>query len=254
MLLCGDFRQILPVIQGGTRGNIVDACLKRSHLWDSVVVKQLHTNMRVHLCGDVAAGQFAEELLAIGDGKFPIDTLPDVVQLPDTMGTFVDSKEELVPTEFLNSLEVSGLPQHLLLLKVGAPIIILRSLDPPRVTNGTRCVVTKLSANTVEAKISHGRYAGHDIIIPRIPLIPSNSVLPFEFRRLQFSIALCFAMTINKSQDQTFKAVGLDLTDESFTHGMLYVALSRVGSADRLTLLVRGDCKTRNVVYSEVFT
>ena len=28
MLLCGDFRQLLPVIQGGTRGNIVDACLK----------------------------------------------------------------------------------------------------------------------------------------------------------------------------------------------------------------------------------
>ena len=29
MLLCGDFRQILPVIQGGgTRGSIVDSCLK----------------------------------------------------------------------------------------------------------------------------------------------------------------------------------------------------------------------------------
>ena len=170
-----------------------------------------------------------------------LDTIPD------------ESQAVHFPTEFLNSLEVSGLPQHLLLLKVGAPIIILRSLDPPRVTNGTRCVVTKLSANTVEAKISHGRYAGHDIIIPRIPLIPSNSVLPFEFRRLLFPIALCFAMTINKSQGQTFKGVGLDLTDESFTHGMLYVALSRVGSADRLTLLIRGDCKTRNVVYSEVF-
>ena len=96
MCHCGDFRQILPVIQGGTRGNIVDACLRRSHLWDSVVVTQLHTNMRVHLCGDAAAGQFAEELLAIGDGKFPIDTPPDVVQLPDTMGTFVNSMEELV--------------------------------------------------------------------------------------------------------------------------------------------------------------
>ena len=28
LLLCGDFRKILPVIQGGTRGNIVDSCLK----------------------------------------------------------------------------------------------------------------------------------------------------------------------------------------------------------------------------------
>ena len=34
MLLCGDFRQTLPVIQGGTRGNIVDSCLKKSFLWN----------------------------------------------------------------------------------------------------------------------------------------------------------------------------------------------------------------------------
>ena len=61
-------------------------------------------------------------------------------------------------------------------------------------------------------------------------------------------------MRINKSLGQTFKAVGIDLTDESFTHGMLYVALSRVGSQDSLTFLVREDHKTRNVVYSEVFT
>ena len=47
MLLCGDFRQILPVIQGGTRGNIVDSCLKKSFLWEHIVVKHLHTNMRV---------------------------------------------------------------------------------------------------------------------------------------------------------------------------------------------------------------
>ena len=46
-------------------------------------------------------------------------------------------------------------------------------------------------------------------------------------------------MTINKSQGQTFKAVGVDLTNESFTHGMLYVALSRVGSPNCLTLLVK---------------
>ena len=120
--------------------------------------------------------------------------------------------------------------------------------------NGTRCVITaKLSANTIEAKISHGQYAGHDIIIPWISLIPSNWGLLFKFRCVQFSVSLCFAMIINKSQGQTFKAVGLDMTDESFTHGRLYVALSRVGSPDCLTLLVIEDHKTRNVVYSEVF-
>ena len=60
-------------------------------------------------------------------------------------------------------------------------------------------------------------------------------------------------MTINKGQGQIFKAVGVDMTNESFTHGMLYVALSRVGSPDCLTLLVREDCNTRNVVHSEVY-
>ena len=77
--------------------------------------------------------------------------------------------------------------------------------------------------------------------------------MPFDFRWLQFPVAICFAMTINKSQGQTFKAVGVDLTNESFTHGMLYVALSRVGSPNCLTLLVREDHKTRNVVYGEVY-
>ena len=56
-------------------------------------------------------------------------------------------------------------------------------------------------------------HAGHNIVIPRIPLIPSNSMLLFEFRCAQFPVALCFAMTINKSQGQTFKAVGVDMTD-----------------------------------------
>ena len=264
----------------------------------------------MYLHGDEAAGEFASQLLAIGDGKYPIDTSPDIIQLPENIGTFACSIEELVskvypdllsnfrnmawlsercilaplngttraintaliaqlpgepieyrsldsvleesqavhfPVEFLNSLEVSGFPSHLLSLKLAAPIIILRSLDPPRVTNGTRCVITKLSADTIEARISHGRYVGYDIIIP---LIPSNSTLPFEFRRLQFPVA---AMTINKSQGQTFKAVGVDLTNESFTHGMLYVALSRVGSPNCLTLLVREGFTIRNVVYNEIF-
>ena len=164
-----------------------------------------------------------------------------------------ESKVVHFPIEFLNSLEVSGFPLHLLSLKLAAPIIILRSLDPPRVTNGTRCINTKLSANTIEARISHGRYVGHDIIIPRIPLIPSNSTLPFEFRRLQFSVALCFAMKIKKSQGQTFKAVGVNLTNERFINGMIYVALSRVGSPNCLMLLVMEGFLTRNVVYHEVF-
>ena len=52
--------------------------------------------MRVHLHGDEAAGEFASQLLAIGDSKYPIDTSPDIIQLPENIGTFACSIEELV--------------------------------------------------------------------------------------------------------------------------------------------------------------
>jgi len=63
-------------------------------------------------------------------------------------------------------------------------------------------VLGVFSANIIKVEISHGIHAGHEIIIPQIPLIPCNSTLHFEFRRVQFPVSLCFAMTINKSQGQ----------------------------------------------------
>ena len=107
MLLCGGFRQILLVIQGGTRGNIVDSCLKKSFLWDHVVVKHLHTNMRVHLHGDEAADKFAGQLLAIGDAKYPIDTGPDTIQLSENIGTFACSVDKLVSKVY--PAQISGI-------------------------------------------------------------------------------------------------------------------------------------------------
>ena len=105
------------------------------------------------------------------------------------------------PTEFLNSVKLSSLPSHMLMLKKGCPIILLRSLDPPRLMNGTRCIMTKGSPNLIEANISQGPFAGEVIMIPRIPLIPSDSELPFQFRTVQFPVRPRFAMTINKRLD-----------------------------------------------------
>ncbi|KAF7270251.1 hypothetical protein GWI33_016772 [Rhynchophorus ferrugineus] len=59
--------------------------------------------------------------------------------------------------------------------------------------------------NVVEATIIKGKYKGDDILIPRIPMIPTNSNLPFDFKRLQFPLRLAFAMTTNKSQGQSLE-------------------------------------------------
>ena len=41
------------------------------------------------------------------------------------------------PIEFLDSLELSGLPPHKLELKKGSPIVVMRTLDIPCLCNGT---------------------------------------------------------------------------------------------------------------------
>ena len=155
------------------------------------------------------------------------------------------------PTEILNSIDLSGLPPHKLTLKVGAPFMVLRKVRPPQVINGTRCVVTKLQNNIIEAKISCGPYKNERVLIPRFPLKTSESSLHFPMKRLQFPVIPCFAMTINKGQGQTFRKIGVDLSTPCFAHGMFYVAASRTGCAEGLALLTPNG-RTRNVVYSEV--
>ena len=52
------------------------------------------------------------------------------------------------PVEFLNSLNLSGLPLHDIKLKVGAVVMLLRNLDPHSgLCNGTRLIITAIHAN-----------------------------------------------------------------------------------------------------------
>ena len=127
--------------------------------------------------------------------------------------------------------------------------MLLRNLTPPKLCNGTRLKVVSLQRNLIEADILTGCGAGETVLIPRIPLIPNN--FPFQFKRVQFPVSVCFAMTINKSQGQTLKAAGVDLTIPCFSHGQLYVACSRVSFPENLYVLAP-DGKTTNVVYKEI--
>jgi len=65
-------------------------------------------------------------------------------------------------------------------------------------------------------------------------------------------------MTINKSQGQTLSRVGLYLPQPVFTHGQLYVAISRVKTKRGLKIFILDEDgnvtnTTKNVVYKEIF-
>ena len=99
--------------------------------------------------------------------------------------------ELLYPLEYLNSMKFPGISPHKLEIKIGVPVMLLRNLN---LTGG------QMLTRVIEAKIITGTRVGQKVFLPRILLTVKEETMPFVFKRKQFPIKLCYAMTINKSQ------------------------------------------------------
>jgi hypothetical protein len=93
VVLGGDLRQILPVIEGGTRSQVINAAVTNSPLWRHVTVLHLNFNMRLAVQSkdpnvqDEAAA-FSQWILDIGNGTVPAvarqgETEPSWITIPD---------------------------------------------------------------------------------------------------------------------------------------------------------------------------
>ncbi|XP_067939745.1 uncharacterized protein [Watersipora subatra] len=102
VLLAGEFCQILSVIPKGTSADELKACLNDSYtcIWHCVEVCKLTTNMRVHMGGDDALGEFSAQPLNIDEGKLPVNN--GLMSLPDKCGFIVDTEDNLLPKVYPN--------------------------------------------------------------------------------------------------------------------------------------------------------
>ena len=192
------------------------------------------------------------EALKIND--YVLDKLPGhkVTYRSEDQVVVEDPSDALnFPTEFLNKMTPSSLPPHELNLKEGCIVMLLRNLDVGRgLCNGTRLIVTSLLRRVIVCKFATGAHKDSPVLIPKIDCYHSHRSLPFRLRRRQFPIKLSFCMTINKSQGQSFTRVGIELSDPIFTHGQLYVALSRARSRDGIFISAPNN-RMQNIVYEE---
>jgi len=239
---------------------IPDECVLENN--DSIV-DFIFSDSNGDLSGCVVLTPTNDEALQINEQI--LEQLPGDLHTYHSIDSVVsDNQEEIeqYPLEFINSLTLSGMPPHVLNLKVGCIVMLLRNLSlKDGLCNGTRLIVRNLRDNVIDGEILTGISVGNRVLIPRVTLSPNDTNLPFQLKRIQFPLRLSYALTINKAQGQTFDKVAIYLQRPCFSHGQLYVAFSRAKSFRAVKVkvcsnimqgYVREKCYTRNIVYPQV--
>jgi hypothetical protein len=212
---------------------------------DNVIDGCIYTplNRHVHIINDICIEKYP------GDSKSYLSA--------DSI--LEDDHKESVPNEYLNAMTPSGLPDHHLTLKMGAPVMLLRNLQAGTAVslrNGTRMIVIQMMERALEVEVAVGINKGLRVFLPRIPHYDKSGDYPFTIVRRQFPVRLAFSVTINKGQGQENERVGLDLPAPVFAHGQLYTGMSR-GKRRSMVKIRIGDNEeglTDNIVYKELLT
>ena len=191
-----------------------------------------------------------------------LDSFAGDKKLFTSADSVTDREYDYIPQEFLHTLNPSGFPLHKLELKKGVPLMLLRNLDPTQgLYNGTRMILVDWNTVILKCRIlKEGNNQVDDqdqntVLIPRMNMETSGEENPIPLKRRQFPVRVAFAMTINKAQGQSVKWVGLNLRTPVFSHGQLYVGLSRCTHPSRVFVIFQQgqeERKTTNVVYTEV--
>lgn len=123
-------------------------------------------------------------------------------------------------------------------LKLGASVMMVANDPEHRWVNGTLGIVKKLSKDTIYVSFGKDKvYEIHRQEFDEYEIKYINNELDYEiiYSVSQYPLIPAYAITIHKSQGQTYKNVACDVSN-CFATGQAYVALSRCVSLEGLHL------------------
>lgn len=270
LLLIGDVRQLAPVVRD-EEWALLRTFYDSPFFFDSKALKQTdYVGIELQRVYRQSDGRFVELLNRVRDGRVDRNVLDELnrryvpgfrpgddegyITLTSHNHTADAINErrlaELDAPSHTFEAEIEGaFPEYLypthpsLMLKKGAQVMFVKNDPSPekRYYNGRIGTVTALDENRVEvlprgesvpiavepAEWTNAKY----VIDPDSKEISER----IEGRFVQYPLRTAWAITIHKSQGLTFDRAVIDAA-ASFSHGQVYVALSRCRSLDGLVL------------------
>ncbi|WVZ61410.1 hypothetical protein U9M48_011289 [Paspalum notatum var. saurae] len=256
IVLGGDPKQILPVIENGTKQQIINASIISSYLWPHTKILFLTQNMRLQR-KDLTEDEykdlqsFNDWILNIGNG-YLYQTI--ILKLNLTLWftrAILATTNEIV--DEINNYMVTLLPTER--REYYSADTISKCVDAP---NDANILYPVEYLNTLNAN----NFPPHKLTLK----IGTPVML---LRNLNQHLGLCNGtrIMITKLGDtllegiiitgQTLANVGIYLKKKVFTHGQLYVAVSRVTNRKGLKILIENDdgscgSTTKNIVYKDM--
>lgn len=159
----------------------------------------------------------------------------------------LNEKEIIYPAEITGRFTENVFPtEQMLRLRVGAQVMFIRNDPDGGFVNGTIGLVKSLDEKVATISIQKEEGMTETIRLEPVsweifrygPPVGQGDALSREIIGTfkQLPLRLAWAVTIHKSQGQTFDQVVLDLSGGMFEHGQLYVALSRCRTLEGITL------------------
>ena len=119
-----------------------------------------------------------------------------------------DDEFSKFPLLLLHTITPSGLPDDMLILKIGMPMILLRNMNGnDGQVNGTPLILRRIMTIVLDVEIASGTHIGKRVLLPKIQITASESRLLFKFQRLQFPLKPSFDITIEQSKGQTYNKI-----------------------------------------------